>query len=69
MRDQRQMLAEVEQHIAEGDRCVTKQLEMIAYMRSKGLDTEKFEQVLAEFEDTQRDRFTLRGRLLRQLYA
>lgn len=64
-----EMLAQVEQHIAAGDWCITTQLDMIARAQSIGLDTKPFEATLAEFRETQEARFRSRDRLLRQLYA
>lgn len=62
-------LAQIERHIATGDRCITAQLDMIAYAQSIGLDTKPFEATLVELRATQQARFRSRQRLLRQLYA
>ena len=64
-----EMLAQIEQHIANGDRCITAQLDMIGYARSIGLDTKPFEATLAGFRGTQEARFRSRDRLLRQLFS
>lgn len=42
----------VDDHIAQGERHVTRQLEIIAWLRSRGHPTEMAEQLLAEFQST-----------------
>lgn len=49
MDDRMEMLAQIEQHIAAGDWCITTHLDMIASAQSLGLDTKPFEATLADF--------------------
>ena len=42
----------VDDHIAQGERHVTRQEEIVAWLRSKGHPTEIAEQLLAEFQST-----------------
>ena len=42
----------VDDHIAQGERHVTRQEELLAFLRSKGHPTEMAEELLAEFEAT-----------------
>lgn len=42
----------VEDHIAQGERHVTRQEELITWLRERGHQTEMAEQLLAEFEAT-----------------
>ena len=42
----------VDDHITQGERHVTRQLEIIAYLKSRGHPTEMAEQLLVEFQST-----------------
>ena len=42
----------VDDHIAQGERHVTRQLEIIAWLKGRGHPTEMAEQLLAEFKST-----------------
>ena len=42
----------VDDHIAQGERHVTRQLEIIAWLKSRGHPTEMAEQLLTEFQST-----------------
>jgi negative regulator of genetic competence, sporulation and motility len=42
----------VDDHIAQGERHVTRQVEIVAWLRNRGYPTEIAEQLLAEFEST-----------------
>ena len=42
----------VDDHIAQGERHVTRQQEIVAWLRSRGHSTEIAEQLLAEFQST-----------------
>lgn len=42
----------VDDHIAQGERHVTRQLEIVEWLRSRGHPTEMAEQLLAEFQAT-----------------
>ena len=42
----------VDDHIAQGERHVTRQLEIIAWLKSRGHPAEMAEQLLAEFQST-----------------
>lgn len=42
----------VDDHIAQGERHVTRQEEIVAWLKSRGHPTEQAEQLLAEFQST-----------------
>ena len=42
----------VDDHIAQGERHVTRQLELVAWLQSRGYPTEMAEQLLIEFQST-----------------
>jgi len=42
----------VDDHIAQGERHVTRQLEIIAWLKSRGHPTQQAEELLAEFQST-----------------
>jgi hypothetical protein len=64
-----QALAVIEQNLADGDRHISRQLDLIAYARSMGWSTKEFEDLLAILQDNQNARFMTRANLLRQLYG
>jgi hypothetical protein len=48
-----QALAVIEQNLADGDRHISRQLDLIAYARSMGWSTKEFEDLLAILQDNQ----------------
>jgi hypothetical protein len=64
-----EQLAEAEQHIAQGDRNITQQREIVAALERNGHDSGAARQLLAQFEDLQRIHIAHRDKLREQLTA
>jgi hypothetical protein len=58
-----------DRHIVEGDRIVSQQMDLIVRMKTRGLDTERSEAILLDFQQYQRMHFEHRDRVLRESNA
>ena len=58
-----------DRHIVEGDRIISKQMDLIARMKNLGWDTDCSEALLVAFQQCQRMHFEHRDRVLRESNA
>lgn len=59
----------VERHIAQGERHIVAQEELISRLRSRGLPTDKAESLLKQFHETLRDHYSHRDVMRTAVYG